>query len=184
MPHPNVPAYFARKRREGSSNLRGGRMQVIGGKNRPDALLEPGVDFIFEHAIQQEAGERVIDTLIDFTPPVPTRLNGRKYIGENTAKELGRLVGMVDGDAARAVQAEFDAYRARVESLFATLDGVSGQISDVLASAQSQVNTVSNPPADREAEIAAADAKAKAEADTIAQSEAAQRAAEEAQNNG
>lgn len=160
-------------------------MQVIGGKNRPDALLEPGVDFIFEHAIQQEAGERVIDTFIDFNPGVATRLNGRKYIGENTARELGRLVGMVDGEDARKIQAEFDAYRARVQEVFAELDGVSAQIADVAASAQTATNTINvTPPADREAEIATADARAKSEADTIAETEAARRAAEEANTSG
>lgn len=184
MPHPN-DSYFARRRRKARSGLEGGRMQVIGGKNRPDALLAPGVDFIFEHAIQQDAGERVIDTLIDFTPPVATRLNGRKYIGENTARELGRLVGMVDGDAAREIQAAFDAYRERVEALFATLQGVGEQITDVLSSPLSDPNTISvTPPPDAEA---LANRQAELDAVTtqnIKDAEAAKPAPEEASSNG
>lgn len=152
-------------------------MQVIGGKNRPDALLSPGVDFIFEHAIQQDAGERVIDTFIDFNPGVVTRLNGRKYIGENTAKALGKLVGMVDGDEARRIQTEFDAYRARVEAVFGDLANASKQIADTLAESATAANTVSiTPPDDAETGANKAQAKADAEAATIAESEKAKEA--------
>lgn len=152
-------------------------MQVIGGKNRPEALLEPGIDFIFEHAIQQDAGERVIDTNFDFNPGVLTRLNGRKYIGENTAKALGKLVGMVEGDTARKIQDEFDAYKARVEAIFANFADASKQIADQLAEAQTTSNTVSiTPPADAEAQADLADQRAAAEVATIAEAEKAKEA--------
>lgn len=157
MPHPN-DSYHARRRRKARVGLEGGTMRVIGGKNRPDALLEPGVDFILEHAIQQEAGERVIDTGIDFVPPVATRLNGRKYIGENTVKTLAGLIGYVPGEAARQIQADFDAYKQKVADLLADLDGVGGRIQDVIAAAQPDPNTISvTPPADasQEADLAA-----------------------------
>lgn len=141
-------------------------MQVIGGKNRPAALLAPGVDFITETAAQQTANERVIDTGYDFVPPVSTRLNGRKYINENTVKDLARLIGWVPGDAAQAVQAEFDAYKAKVASLTQQLEGIGARVADVVAAAQPDPNSISvTPPADAEAQADEADRRAALEAE-------------------
>lgn len=153
-------------------------MQVIGGRNRPAPLLAPGVDFITETAAQQNAGERVIDTGYDFVPPVATRLNGRKYINENTAKELAHMIGYVPGDAARAVQAEFDAYKAKVATLVSQLEGIGERVADVVAAAQPDPNTISvEPPADAEAQAALADERARVEADQHAATAAAVAAA-------
>lgn len=159
-------------------------MQVLGGKNRPAALLDPGVDFITETAPQQSAGERVIDTGFDFVPGVATRLNGRKYINENTAKDLARLVGFVDGDEARRIQAEFDAYKAQVAQLLTELEGVGGRIADVVAAAQPSPNSISvTPPADAEAQADEADRRAQLEADQHAATAAAVAAAND-ENKG
>lgn len=153
-------------------------MRVIGGKERPDALLAPGVDFIMEHAIQQDAGERVIDTFIDFVPPSLTRLNGRKYIGENTVKDLAKLIGYVPGDTAQKIQDAFDAYKAQVQTVFASLDAVSADIQDVVKSGISDPNDIRiETPPDAAAMADAAQVKQQSELDTITQSEDALAAA-------
>ena len=151
-------------------------MQVIGGKNRPEPLLEPGIDFIFERAIDQEAGERVIDTGFTFVPPVQTRLNGRKYIGENTVKDLGKLIGLVDGDEARRIQAEFDIYRENVGRIFNEFRSIGGNIERLIANPLSDGSTaepVPVPPLDRAEQIQRATYQATVEGDQIAASESA-----------
>lgn len=151
-------------------------MQVIGGKNRPEPLLEPGIDFIFERAIDQEAGERVIDTGFTFVPPVATRLNGRKYIGENTVRDLGKLIGLVDGDEARRIQAEFDIYRENVGRIFNELRSVGVNISRLIENPLSDGSTaapVPVPPPDRAEQIQRAEYQANVEGDQIAASESA-----------
>jgi hypothetical protein len=123
------------------------------------------VDFITETSPQQSAGERVIDTGYDFVPPVPTRLNGRKYVSENTVKELALLIGWVDGDAARRVQSEFDAYKAKVQELLTSLEGIGARVEDIVAAAQPDPNSISvTPPADAEAQADEADRRAAVEA--------------------
>lgn len=158
-------------------------MQVIGGKHRPEPLLEPGIDFIFERAIDQEAGERVIDTGFTFVPPVPTRLNGRKYIGENTVKDLGKLIGLVDGGEARRIQAEFDIYRENVGRIFNELRSVGVNISRLIENPLSDGSTadpVPVPPLDRAEQIQRAEYQANVEGDQIAASESARAASEDA----
>jgi hypothetical protein len=147
-------------------------MQVIGGKNRPEPLLEPGVDFLQERGIDQAAGERVIDTGYDFVPGVATRLNGRKYVGENTVRELGRLIGLVDADEAQRITAEFDAYKVQVAQAFEALRGLTSTVDHFLSN-QPQVPTGYTPPPDHEAIFATAEARHQAEVDQIAASEAA-----------
>lgn len=149
-------------------------MQVLGGKKHPAPLLEPAVDFIFERTIDQDAGERVIDTNIDFVPPTLTRLNGRKYIGENTVRDMGRLIGLVDGGEARRIQAEFDAFRAQVAGALSQLGGLAKNVEHVLTYASSaSPDPVPTPPADQETQIELALAQAEAEASQTAAHEAA-----------
>jgi hypothetical protein len=149
-------------------------MQVVGGKNRPEALLEPGIDFITERSIDQSSGERVIDTGWTFLPAAYTRLNGRKYLGENTVKELAGLIGWVDGESARKIKEEYDSYRASVEAELA-------KVKDALAAvafaadtiAQQPVTLIPDVPDDAEAGADKADAKAAVEVETIAAAEQA-----------
>lgn len=151
-------------------------MQVIGGRERPEPLLEPGIDFIFERAIDQEAGERVIDTGFTFVPPVLTRLNGRKYIGENTVRDLGKLIGLVDGDEARRIQAEFDIYRENVGRIFNEFRSMSVNIDRLIANPLSDGSTaepVPVPPLDRAEQIQRAEYQAQVEGDQIAAAESA-----------
>lgn len=147
-------------------------MQVVGGKQNPLPLLEPGVDFLQERGIDQAAGERVIDTQYDFVPGVFTRLNGRKYVGENTVREMGRLIGLVDADEANQIRAEFEAYKTEVGLAFESLRGITSTIDHVLAQTPSTATEVTPVP-DADAIIAEAKARHQAEVDQIAAAEAA-----------
>lgn len=147
-------------------------MQVIGGKNNPVPLLEPGVDFLQERGIDQAAGERVIDTAYDFVPGAFTRLNGRKYVGESTVREMGRLIGLVDADEANKVRAEFEAYKVAVGQAFESLRGITSTIDHVLAQTPSTTTEVAPVP-DQDAIIAQARARHEAEVDQINAAQAA-----------
>lgn len=171
MPHPN-DSYHARRRRKGLRPS-GGKMRVIGGR-RPEPLLEPGVDFLYERSIDQSAGERVIDTEFTFFPGVPTRLNGRKYVGENTVIEMAKLIGWVPGDEARRIQAEFDAYKAQVQTTVDRLKDAADAINHAATTGLTDTSTpVATPPDDSATGADKADAKARVEADQIAAAEAA-----------
>ena len=148
-------------------------MQVIGGR-RPEPLLEPGIDLIHERSIDQAAGERVIDTGFTFWPGVPTRLNGRKYVGENTVKEMAQLIGWVPGDEARRIQAEFDAYKAQVQGTVDRLKDAADAITHAAEHGLADTSTpVVTPPDDSATAADKAAAKAAAEAEQNAAAEAA-----------
>lgn len=83
--------------------------------------------------IQEE--HRVIDTRRNARPGGPTsHASVRKYICEPCAREMGAAMGMVDGDAFEAVQADRLAYHKREQELEAELAAArSSQVRVVVA---------------------------------------------------
>lgn len=85
-------------------------MRVV---NEDERLVPPFLCFICETHPQREAGILVVDTQLNFDPPAPTPLSGRKLICSRCVGELANLLGFRDtdqvDDAVRALKEARDA---------------------------------------------------------------------------